>query len=151
MSENKDLVTTAGSDWVEELGESFEELLLVPKNPGFSSLKGTDRASKILTYNLWTRPNKRLKDCCGEVLDITDLMCETVKMKNREGVVQNTPRIVLIDDEMQGYVCLSLGVYNQLSKLIQVFGPPTWEEPLKLKPYIEKKNGWEMLTFELLP
>lgn len=130
---------------------AYEKELVVPDNPGYSSISGTDRASMVMCYNLWTKPAKRLKECCGQVLEITDLMCETVQMQDREGVMRATPRIVLVDKDMQGYVCLSVGVFNQLKKLIQVFGPPHWEEPLKIKPYLDRKKSWEILTFELIP
>ena len=59
------------------------------------------------------------------------------------------PRIVLVDTAGETYQAVSKGIFNALTRLIQTFGEPTWEEglPLLVRQISLGKN--QMLTLEV--
>ena len=100
----------------------------------FSSMKTGTHEEKALYYNAISDPEYKIADKVGEVINVKDIYIELIDMTNEEtGEVSKAPRVILIDTDGHSYSCVSMGVFNSLRRLVQVFGAPTWEEGLSVK------------------
>lgn len=123
---------------------------LTTAKQSFSSLKADSRADKAKLYRAMNNPDKRLGDCINMKINVKDVYVEIVQCTQREtGEVNDCPRIVLIDDNGMSYQAVSLGIFSALSKLFQLFGMPTWEEPLPVIVKQVSKGDRKMLTLDL--
>lgn len=85
-------------------------------------------------YNAANNPDYAIADVINQEIMLKDIYCEVAQVTNKEtGVVSSAPRIVLIDEDGKSYACISSGIYNAVRKLIQCFGTPTWETPIRVK------------------
>lgn len=117
----------------------------------FSSVVATTDEEKAKLYNAMNNPEKRLADCINMTINAKDLYVEVVNCTNKEtGEVNACPRIVIIDDKGVSYQCVSIGIFSAFKKLIQVYGAPTWEKPLKLMVKQITKGQLKMLTLDVV-
>ena len=107
---------------------------LTSRQTSFCSMKATTKAEKIKLYQAMNNPSKRLSDCINLEIHLKDVFVEVVNCTDDLGMSQLCPRIVLIDDKGIGYTCVSIGVFSSLKKLFQIFGVPTYKEPLTVVP-----------------
>lgn len=107
---------------------------LTSRQTSFCSMKATTKADKIKLYQAMNNPSKRLSDCINLEIHLKDVFVEVVNCTDDLGMSQLCPRIVLIDDKGVGYTCVSIGVFSSLKKLFQIFGVPTYKEPLTVVP-----------------
>ena len=107
---------------------------LTSRQTSFCSMKATTKADKIKLYQAMNNPSKRLSDCINLEIHLKDVFVEVVNCTDDLGMTQLCPRIVLIDDKGIGYTCVSIGVFSSLKKLFQIFGVPTYKEPLTVVP-----------------
>ena len=107
---------------------------LTSRQTSFCSMKATTKADKIKLYQAMNNPSKRLSDCINLEIHLKDVFVEVVNCTDDLGMSQLCPRIVLIDDKGIGYTCVSIGVFSSLKKLFQIFGVPTYKEPLTVVP-----------------
>lgn len=107
---------------------------LTSRQTSFCSMKATTKADKIKLYQAMNNPSKRLSDCINLEIHLKDVFVEVVNCTDELGMTQLCPRIVLIDDNGVGYTCVSIGVFSSLKKLFQIFGVPTYKEPLTVVP-----------------
>lgn len=116
----------------------------------FCSVKGGDRKSKAKVYNAMNNPEHKVGDFINKTINVKDVLVEEIELANEEtGELERAPRVVLIDDKGKAYQAVSAGMFNAIKNAIQVFGAPTWEEPLPmLIKQITVKNG-SMLTAEI--
>ena len=91
------------------------------------------RASKIKIYNAIQSTSKRLADCLGDVIEIKDVIAHPITVVDDNGEVLTTLRTILIDKDGNTYESVSIGINNSISRIIALFGQPTWEEPIKVK------------------
>lgn len=117
----------------------------------FSGSVKTPEDKKRLV-NAMNNPDKRLADMVNTEIPVKDLYVEQVEMANQEtGELQTCPRIVLIDADGVSYGCVSYGVLGSLKKIMAVYGQPTWEEPVVVKPvFITKGNDRRILSLLLV-
>lgn len=116
----------------------------------FCSMKADTQEAKMKLYNAMNNPDKRLGDCINKTINAKDLYVEIVSCTNEEtGEVTPCPRIVIIDDKGVSYQCVSIGIYSAIKKIIQVFGAPTWEKPIKLEVIQITKGSRKMLTLNV--
>ena len=116
----------------------------------FSSLKANTDEEKADLFNAINNPEKRLSDCINMTIKAKDLYIEVVNCTNEEtGVVTACPRIVIIDENGVSYQAVSLGIYSALKKVIQIFGVPTWENPISLEVKQVTKGTRKMLTLNI--
>lgn len=101
----------------------------------FSSWTPTTMAERKLYYNAINMPGKKLAESVNLVINVKHIYAETCEYKDKEtGELTPGVRIVLIDDEGNSYNTSSIGIYNCLSKIFQIFGTPDqWESPLPLR------------------
>lgn len=116
----------------------------------FCSVQGGDRKTKALIYNAMNNPKHKVGDFINKTIDVKDVFVELIEQTSEEtGETVQVPRVVLIDDKGEAYQAVSVGIFNAVKNAIQVFGQPTWDEPLKcMIKQIAVKNG-SMLTFEV--
>lgn len=116
----------------------------------FCSMTAKTPEEKAKLFNAMNNPDKRIGDCINMVINAKDLYVEVVNCTNEEtGEVTACPRIVIIDDKGVGYQAVSVGIFSALKKVIQVFGAPTWETPVKLKVQQITKGSRKMLTLNV--
>lgn len=117
----------------------------------FCSMKADSKEEKAALYNAMNNPDKRIGDCINMTIAARDLYIEVVNCTNEEtGEVTACPRIVIIDDQGVSYQAVSIGIYSALKKVIQVFGAPTWDEPVQLEVKQITKGSRKMLTLNVV-
>lgn len=117
----------------------------------FCSMTATNDKEKAQLYNAMNNPTERLSDNINKVIEAKDLYCEIVNCTNEEtGEITSCPRIVIIDKNGVSYQCVSIGIYSALKKVIQVYGTPTWETPVKLEVKQITKGSRKMLTLNVV-
>ncbi|MBR2553457.1 MAG: hypothetical protein IKE94_01235 [Aeriscardovia sp.] len=116
----------------------------------YCSVQGGDRKTKAMVYNASNNPSHKVADMINKTINVKDVLVEIIQLENEEtGVIEEAPRVVLIDDKGEAYQAVSAGMFNAIRKAIQIFGQPTWDEPLPmLIKQISVKNG-SMLTAEV--
>lgn len=117
----------------------------------YCSMKPSTREGKIKLYNAVSNPKFRLGDMINEVISINDISVEIVEIENEKtGNIDRAPRIVMIDDKGEGYVCVSFGVMNSLKRIFKMLGEPHWDEAVKIKIRQINKDDKRLLTLELV-
>ena len=116
----------------------------------YCSVQGGDRKTKALVYNASNNPEHKVADFINKIINVKDVLVEIIQVENEEtGEVEEAPRVVLIDDKGAAYQAVSAGMFSAVKKAIQIFGQPTWDEPLPmLIKQISVKRG-SMLTAEV--
>lgn len=123
---------------------------LTSREETFCSMAANTKEEKAALFKAMNNPEKRLGDCINMTIQAKDLYCEVVTCINKEtGESNRCPRIVIIDKDGVGYQAVSLGVYSAVKKVIQVFGAPTWEEPIPLLVKQITKDKNKLLTFDV--
>lgn len=113
----------------------------------YCSLIADTPEEKVKLYNAMNNPDNRLGDCINMTINAKDLYVELVNCTNQEtGEVTTCPRTVIIDEDGVSYQAVSVGIFSALKKVIQVFGAPTWETPVKLEVKQITKGSRKMLT-----
>ena len=117
----------------------------------FSGSVKTPEEKKMLV-NAMNNPDNRLADFVNTEIAVKDLYVEQVEMVNQETrELQVCPRIVLIDKDGKSYGCVSYGILGSLKKIMSVYGQPTWEDPVVVKPvFITKGNDRRILSLLLV-
>lgn len=116
----------------------------------FCSMEPKDDKERAMLFNAMNNPDKRLGDCINTTIKMKDLFCEVVSLENKNtGEIDKCPRIVIIDDKGVGYAAVSLGIYSALKKIIALYGPPTWEQPVPVEIKQLTKGERKMLTLNI--
>lgn len=116
------------------------------QNNSYCSIKPTTDDEKKALFNMMNSSDERLADCINKVINVKDIYIESVEVKNEEGVPAIAPRIILMDTDGRTYASVSIGIYNSLRKLIQVFGEPTWANGIAVKVVQHTKGNRKMLS-----
>lgn len=133
----------------EEAGFSLSNDVVSVTNQ-FTSMSAETQEQKVALYNAINNPENRLSDCINMTLHIKDLYIEIVECTNDEtGEKTSCPRIVIIDAEGKSYQCVSVGIYSALKKAIQIFGAPTWHDPIPFMVKQVTKGNRKMLTLNV--
>lgn len=117
----------------------------------FCSMVADSDEAKAKLFNAMNNPDFRIADKINMVIPAKDLYIEVVNCTNTEtGEVTACPRIVIIDDKGKSYQAVSIGIYSALKKVIQVYGAPSWEKPIKLEVKQITKGERKMLTLNVV-
>lgn len=123
MNENE-MTVFDGGGMVSRLGAQSQKNMYVSFSPDTPE-------QKIALYNAMNNPDEQVGNMINEKITIRDVFVEEVDMLNEEtGEITAAPRIVLIDVKGKSYAAMSTGIFSSIEKLMQVFGPPTWENGL---------------------
>lgn len=124
---------------------------VVERNTMFCSFEAVTPEDKKKLFNAMNSSENALGDHIGETIAVKDVFCETVTIVREEtGEKIIAPRIVLIDEKGNTYNSTSFGIFNSLKKLMQVFGVPTWHDPVKVKVKQLNRNGNRVYTLEVV-
>ena len=106
--------------------------------------------TKAKLYNASNNPDHKVGDFINKNIKVKDVLVEAIDIVDEEtGEVERAPRVVLIDDKGKAYQAVSMGIFNAVKKAIQIFGEPTWEEPIEFTvKQVSVKNG-SMLTLDV--
>lgn len=117
----------------------------------YCSMTAETEADKANLFNAMNNPDERLSKMINRTIEVKDVYIEVVPCTNEEtGEVTMCPRIVIIDAKGKSYQCVSVGVYSALKKIIQVYGEPTWEKPIKIEVQQITKGTRNMLTLKVV-
>lgn len=123
---------------------------LTESSDSFCSLKAETPQEKATLFRIMNSPEKRISDCINQTILVKDVYCEVVQVTNKEtGEVNTCPRVVLVDKDGIGYQSVSFGIYSSLKKLFQVYGVPTWEEPVPIKVIQISREKNKILTLTI--
>lgn len=126
---------------------------LMSVTSSFSSLRADTPEEKKHLFNIMNNPEERVDNHINEVIFVKDVYCEMVDMMDEKtGEIVSAPRIILVNPEGVGYACVSKGIFSALKKLFNLYGVPTWEEPLQLKvKRVKTRTGNNsVLTLEMV-
>lgn len=128
----------------------------------FCSVQGGDRKTKALIYNAANNPEHKVADFINKTIMVKDILVEMIELpktngkdeeildENGQPILEVAPRIVLIDADGKAYQAVSAGMLSAIKRAIQIFGAPTWDEPLPmLIKQVSVKNG-SMLTCDVV-
>ena len=116
----------------------------------FCSMMAETKEEKAAMFNAMNNPDKRIADCINMTIAAKDLYIEVVNCTNEEtGEVTACPRIVIVDADGVSYQAVSIGIYSALKKVVQVFGAPTWDDPVMLEVKQITKGSRKMLTLNV--
>lgn len=138
MEEKKmELMATASG----EIGNLEQEFMSTGMS--YCSFNANTPEGKVSLYTAMNNPTFRVEEKLNCTIALKDVYAEAVQfVSDKTGEVTDSVRIVLIDDEGNSYGCCSKGMFSAVKKLIQVFGAPTWEEPILVQPYqTPTRNG----------
>ena len=129
-------------------GVSLLEQFKDPEGQFYCSIKndGT-RKSQVAIYNAINGADESLADHINEVLEVVNVVAHPVTLTDEEtGEIVECLRTVLITKDGKGYVAVSGGIANALSRIMSIVGEPTngaWEkEPVKMKiKQVKTRNG----------
>ena len=108
-------------------------------------------AGKFALHKIKTSPAYKLSNERGKTLKITGFICQWVQVKSRvTGELETAPRIILVDENGEGHVCVSNGMLNALKMIVQDVGQPSKELPFTVKIGSGKTDKGEFLTLELV-
>ena len=117
----------------------------------YCSFSPNDIKGKKQLFKIMTTPDKKLSDMINMEINVTDVFCEVVSMASETtGEITETVRVVLIDSKGVSYQCVSQGIFNAIKRLFAIFGPPTWEEGIKLKVIQINKKERSILSLEIV-
>ena len=116
----------------------------------YCSIQGGDRKTLAKIYNAMNNPSHKVSDYINKTIMVKDVFVELIEMADEEtGNFEKVPRVVLIDEQGEAYQAVSSGIFNAVKNAIQVFGAPSWDDPLPCTvKQVQVKNG-SMLTFEV--
>lgn len=116
----------------------------------YCSIQGGTREAKAAVFNAANNPTHKVGDFINKVIKVKDVLAEQIEITDEEtGEVSSAVRVVLIDANGESYQAVSTGIYNALKRTIQVFGAPTWDEPLPLLIKQVSVGKGSMLTFDV--
>lgn len=123
---------------------------LTESSDSFCSLRAETPEEKATLFRIMNSPEKRISDCINQTILVKDVYCEVVNVTNKEtGEVNTCPRVVLVDKDGIGYQSVSFGIYGSLKKLFQVYGVPTWDEPVPVKVIQISREKNKILTLTI--
>lgn len=135
----------------ELMTNSFVNDLENDNNDIFCSFTADKPEDKKKLYKVMTNPDHKLADFINKTISVTDIFSENCQLTDgKTGEVKTMPRIVLIDKDGVSYQCVSYGIYNSIKKLIQIYGLPTWEEPIDLLVKQIKAGDKNILSLEIV-
>lgn len=145
-AENKEVSIVA------EDGQNLIMQLTENRTVAYSSLKSETQEDKIKLYNAQNSPDESLADKINMTIAMKDIYVETVNMISEDtGEEMVLPRIVIIDKDGKSYQCVSMGIFQCLAKIFNLFGQPTvWKKPLNVMvKQVKTRKGYTALTLEL--
>ena len=116
---------------------------LTKKGVSYCSMAAVDARAKVALYNAISKPEK-IKKIINIPIKLAHIYIDAISIRDQQtGAYITVPRIILIDDKANGYQAVSMGMYESVKRLIQMFGEPSdWNKPLTVKVIqVDLKHG----------
>lgn len=121
---------------------------------GWCSMTAADDKARVTLFNACSNPAK-LSDMINKRIKLLHIyaeiiQCQHVDENGGEVSIVSVPRVILIDESGKGYQAVSVGIYNSVKRIVQMFGSPeTWDKPHTVEiQNVNLKNGQH--TFNLI-
>lgn len=110
------------------------------------------RESKVKIYNAMNNTFGKFADIQDPIV-VTDIVAHNIELLDDEtGEISPATRIVLVDENGNGYDCVAQGIFSSIQKIIGLVGPAPWNPGLKVRPkMVRTRKGYKTMTIELLP
>ena len=111
----------------------------------YSSMKADTMQEKAERFNAISDPKHRIGDMINQVIWVKDVFVEIIELARTDDkgnaildetgapIMDTAPRIVLIDKDGDTYQAVAMSVLNQLKRLFNDFGEPTWEPAIPIE------------------
>lgn len=156
MNENEKMENSVNENTVPTTAIADEEKNFVADlantHTTYCSLSVKTKQDKARLYNAINGNAKRIANMINTQINLKDVYVETVQCTNTTtGEVKACPRIVLIDSDMNGYQCVSIGICAALAIMFNIYGKPDqWEEAIPVMIKQISKGDRKMLTLEIV-
>lgn len=131
-----------------EIGSLEAEFVATGK--AYCSFVAETAEEKDALFTAMNNPTFRLEEKLNTTIYLKDIYAEQVTLLGETtGELIETIRMVLIDVDGQSYGCCSVGIFSAIKKLMQVYGPPSWEDPIAVQPYQQPTRNGRNKVFTL--
>jgi len=116
----------------------------------FSTFAGDDFETRVKMLDALTDPAP-ISEHLGETIKLANVIAQAVEIADDDGVVNETVRVILVDDEGNSYAALSDGLFRSIQNIFGILGQPhEWPNPLPVK-VIEAKSrkGFRFFTIKV--
>jgi hypothetical protein len=109
-----------------------------------SSFEGSDFETLIKVASVVGNAEP-ISDHLGETINLRNYVAQATEVESlsKPGTMDAVVRIVLVDDELNAYAAISVGIAKSLENLVGIVGKPaTWQGPIPIKVVSKKgKRG----------
>lgn len=123
------------------------------KNPAegmYVSFVAETPQEKIMMFNAINKCDSDLTEHVNEIIKIKDVIAHKVTLTdmNTKKPMQ-VSRLVIIDTDNKTYQSFSEGIVSSISRLMSIFGQPTWEDGIAVKIVpVKTKNKFTTYILE---
>lgn len=117
----------------------------------FSTVQGTDRASKITVLDAMTNAEP-VGDHLGETLELVNVVAQAVSITDTDtGESSDGVRVILMCADGSAYAAVSGALLGSLRDIFGILGEPhTWTEPLPIKVVEQKgRRGYKFFKITI--
>lgn len=127
--------------------ENNAAMLAALVNPSTDVVSSLNADSAIDVFDAISNA-ERLSDHIGVEIKLRDYVAHAIELKDEEGNLVKTIRVVLIADDGAAYAAVSSGVVSALQMLQGLLGPiATWAEPVSVMAVEQRtRTGFRVLT-----
>lgn len=116
----------------------------------YSTFKGEDfdTRKKVLAALTDTAP---VSDHLGKTIKLANVIAQSVEVADDNGVLNESVRVVLVDEAGASYAALSDGLFRSIRNIFGILGEPhQWPGPLPVKVVEEKsRKGFRFFTIKV--
>lgn len=116
----------------------------------YCSMQAVNNKARVTLFNACANP-KKISDMINKRIKVMHVYIEIIQvMSEQSGEMVNAPRVILIDEQGNGYQAVSNGIYNAVKRMYALFGDPgDWDAPHTVEvQHVSLKDGQH--TFNLL-
>ena len=116
----------------------------------YCSMHALNNKARVTLFNACTNP-KKISDMINKRIKVMHIYIEIIQvLSEQSGEMVNAPRVILIDEQGNGYQAVSNGIYNAVKRMYALFGDPgDWDAPHTVEvQHVSLKDGQH--TFNLL-
>ena len=115
----------------------------------YSSIKSDSFAGKVKVAAALTN-SAPIADALNSEIALVDFIVQSVQIADKDGTVNEAPRVTLVADDGSAYHGTSVGLLSSVRNIIAVIGEPDgWPEPLKVRIVEERgRSGFRYMTIK---
>lgn len=112
-----------------------------------------EKANKKALFNAITNPNHNIGEMINLEFNVSKIIHTTATLLNEDtGEMEEKPRVVLFDENLESYASISTGVVNCVNNIESIYGTcDTWPDPIRVKVIQkETRNGNKTILLEIV-